>query len=130
MVLLAVVVSAVQELHQGIAAEDDPQQGFYLEYVLQACPTPEAGAAPLPGPHVLEIILKGASLHWPYLARMDFVMAIVEAYSHCFVRPWTAPNPPVRIPLISLSHFSCRTWFPVVHCSHAVTSVSSIRTLT
>ncbi len=25
---------------------------------------------------MLEIILKGASLHWPYLARMDFVMAI------------------------------------------------------
>ncbi len=87
----------MQELHQGPAAEDDPQQGFYLEYLLQACPASIKDSAPLPGPHVLEIILKGVSLHWPYLARMDFVMAIIETYSHCFIRPWTAPNPSVRV---------------------------------
>ena len=96
-------VLCTQELHEGVAAEDDPQQGFYLEYVVQAGPAPEPDAAPLPGPHVLEIILKGASLHWPYLARMDFVMAIVEAYSHCFIRPWTAPNPPVSLSSLYLS---------------------------
>ena len=43
----------------------------------------------------MELVLKGASLHWPYLARLDFVMAVAETYSHCFIRPWVAPNPPV-----------------------------------
>jgi len=86
----------VQELHHEAPAEGEPQQGFYLEYVLQACPAPEQNAAPLPDPHTMELILKGASLHWPYLTRLDFVTAIAEAYSHCFIKPWAAPNPPVR----------------------------------
>ena len=108
--------------HKGAAAEDDPQQGFYLEYVLQACPAPERDAAPLPGPHVLEIILKGASLHWPYLARLDFVMAIAKTYSHCFIKPWTAPNPPVRVPSSpELSHGSCQLWPTSPHSLHIVT---------
>ncbi len=102
---------AVQELHQGTSAEEDPQQGFYLEYVLQACPPWEMDAAPLPGPHVLEIILKGASLHWPYLTRLDFAMAVAETYSHCFIRPWAAPNPPVRVPcVITLPLWPYKVW--------------------
>lgn len=99
----------LQELHESAAAENDLQQGFYLEHVLQACPAPERDAAPLPGPHVLEIVLKGASLHWPYLARLDFVMAVAETYNHCFTRPWAAPNPPVRLPsVLELSCGSCQ----------------------
>ena len=93
----------MQELHHEAPAEGEPQQGFYLDYVLQACPAPGQHAAPLPGPHTMELILKGASLHWPYLTRLEFVAAIAEAYSHCFIKPWAAPNPPVRYSLQATS---------------------------
>ena len=106
----------MQDLHQGTSAEDDPKQGFYLEYVLQACPPPEAGAAPQPGAHVLEVILKGASLHWPYLTRLDFATALAETYSHCFIKPWAAPNPPVRVPCVNTpSQYCCNAGWKSVH---------------
>lgn len=85
----------VQDPEEAGPTDEEPQHGFYLEYVLQACPAPDQNAAPLPGPHLMELVLKGASLHWPYLTRMDFVAAIAKNYSACFLRPWVAPNPPV-----------------------------------
>ena len=80
------------------AEEGEPKQGFYLEYVLQACPAAEQGTPAPPGPHTVELVLKGALLHWPYLTQLDFVLAIAEAYSHCFIRPGAVPNPPVFLP--------------------------------
>ena len=77
------------------AGEGEPKQGFYLEYVLQACPAAEQGAPAPPGPHTIKLVLKGALLHWPYLTQLDFVLAIAKAYSHCFIRPGAVPNPTV-----------------------------------
>ena len=78
------------------AEEEEPKQGFYLEYVLHACLAAEQDAPAPPGPHTIEVVLKGASLHWPYLTQLDFVLAIAEAYSHCFIKPGAVPNPLVR----------------------------------
>ena len=79
------------------AVEEEPKQGFYLEYVLQAWPAAEQDAPAPPGPHTIEVVLKGALLHWPYLTKLDFVLAIADAYSQCFIRPGAVPNPPVCI---------------------------------
>ena len=75
--------------------ESEDEEGFYLEYVLQSSQQVVPGGQPTSGPHVLEIIGKGARLCWPHLCQTAFVTEIAAAFSHYFVRPWVSPNPEV-----------------------------------
>ena len=58
--------------------------GFKFEYVIQL-------VAPCQGPHVMEVQLLGAELHWPYILEMDFIFALAETYSHFFRVAWASP---------------------------------------
>lgn len=58
----------------------------------------------------MEIVLKGASLYWPYLTQLDLPLAIAEAYSHCFIRPGALPNPQVWISTSLQSAMHCHLW--------------------
>ena len=46
---------------------------------------------------VLEVVLGGCALAWPWWADPSWALAIAGAYSRYFLVPWAAPNPPVEL---------------------------------
>ena len=75
--------------------ESEDEEGFYLEYVLQSGQPAVPGGQPTGGPHLLEIVGKGARVCWPHLCQTAFVTEIAATFSHYFVQPWVSPNPEV-----------------------------------
>ena len=54
-------VAELEESSAGVSAGPsaaEPEDGFFLEYVLQASPPAGPGVAPGLGPHVMEVVLK------------------------------------------------------------------------
>ena len=89
--------------------EVNDDEGFRLEYVLQAGPPAVHGGPPTGGPHLLEIVGKGAHMCWPYICQLSFVTDIAATFSRYFVRPWVSPNPEARIFCHALVHSSLIT---------------------
>ncbi|KAK9808775.1 hypothetical protein WJX72_003363 [[Myrmecia] bisecta] len=89
---------AGQEEEEADAANVLEHEGFYLEYVLQASPPSHPGGPPQPGPHVMELELKGAKLQWPYVLQLDLIWDIVQTYTHCICVPWVLPWPQMAGP--------------------------------
>ena len=74
------------------------EEGFFLEYVIQAAAPATPATPALPGPHVMEIVLKGAQLTYPLATMHSFCHDIVHTYSHYVYPPWVSPYPQVPIP--------------------------------
>lgn len=72
------------------------EEGFFLEYVLQAAAPPTSDTPALAGPHVVEIVAKGAQLMYPLGTMRSFGHDIVETYSHFVYPPWVSPYPQVN----------------------------------
>ena len=81
----------------GDSPRPDVEEGFFLEYVMQAAVPATAETPALMGPHVVEIVAKGAQLTYPLATMRSFCHDIVETYSHYVYPPWVAPYPQVCI---------------------------------
>lgn len=79
------------------AARSAVEEGFFLEYVMQAAAPATPDAPALAGPHVIEIVIKGAQLTYPLGVMRSFGHDIVEAYSHYVYPSWVSPYPQVRL---------------------------------
>lgn len=71
------------------------EEGFFLEYVMQAAAPATADTPALAGPHVVEIVAKGAQLMYTLGSMRSFGHDIVETYSHFVYPPWVSPYPQV-----------------------------------
>ena len=45
---------------------------------------------------VLEVVLRGARLIWPWWADLGWALDLAHTYSRYFLVPWVSPNPLVR----------------------------------
>ena len=79
------------------------EEGFFLEYIMQATTPAMNGAPATAGPHVAEIVLKGAKMQYPLATMRSFCHDIVETYSHYIYAPWVSPYPEVGQQLFPLS---------------------------
>jgi len=56
---------------------------------------PARNASTLAGPHVMEVVAKGAQITYPHSTMHSFCHDIVETYSHYVFPPWVSPYPQV-----------------------------------
>ena len=90
-------VQSMGTANGGDSPRPDVEEGFFLEYVMQAAVPATAETPALMGPHVVEIVAKGAQLTYPLASMRSFCHDIVETYSHYVYPPWVAPYPQVGL---------------------------------
>lgn len=79
-----------------------------MEYVLQASAPATKDMPAMTGPHVMEIIAKGAQLTYPLATMHGFCHDIVETYGHFVYPPWVSPYP--EVPSHPRLYSSLRLW--------------------
>lgn len=85
-------IQRIQRILNRQATADYLVWGFSLNHLMQAFGPDKLG------PHVIEIVLEGANLAWPYLADMDLIWDIQAVYSDYMFRPYVVRNPPCSGP--------------------------------
>jgi hypothetical protein len=76
------------------SSHGENSRGFYLEYVIQG---PGSTTMPMRCPHVMEIVMRHASLSWPYVFQMDFIWAIATTFTRYTLQPYVSPYPKVQL---------------------------------